>query len=69
MAKNIKKAYKKVAKIQQKNVQKVAKILTTYLVYDNNIIIGGYEKWIDYLKKIIKLERIRNEKAINGNSE
>ena len=44
MAKNIKKAYKKVAKIQQKNVQKVAKILTTYLVYDNNIIIGGYEK-------------------------
>ena len=45
------KSVQKMAKTQQKSIQKVAKILTIYLIYDNNIIIGGYKTWIDYLKK------------------
>ena len=31
-------------------MQKVAKTLTPFLFYDNNIINGG-EKWKDYLRK------------------
>lgn len=40
MAKNIKKV-QKVAKNMFKTMRKVAKILTIYLFYDNNIISGG----------------------------
>lgn len=32
----------KVAKIFAKQIQKVAKMLTIFFIYDNNIINGGY---------------------------
>lgn len=49
-------------------MQKVAKILTDFLIYDNNIIKGDWNGKIIW-KEIIWLETVRNEKAINGNSE
>ncbi len=58
----------KVAKVTTKNVQKVAKILTIFGIYDNNIISGGIINDKIIRKEIIRLEKFRNEKAINGNT-
>lgn len=69
MAKTHQETIQKVAKHIKKLVQKVAKTLTTFYIYDNNIINGGNNDEEIIWKKIIRLERIRNEKAINGNSE
>ena len=69
MVKTLQETIRKVAKHIKKLVQKVAKILTAFYIYDNNIINGGNNDEEIIWKKIIRLERIRNEKAINGNSE
>ena len=44
MAKIHLKHAQKVAKTITKQMQKVAKMLTVFLIYDNNIISGGYIK-------------------------
>ena len=69
MVKTLQETIQKVAKHIKKIVQKVAKTLTAFYIYDNNIINGGNNDEEIIWKKIIRLERIRNEKAINGNSE
>lgn len=50
-------------------MQKVAKMLTIFQNYANNIFNGGDWNVKIVWKKFIWLEKVGDEKAINGNSE